>query len=122
VRTVTLHNLVLTVIQVVHMLVLFRLLLTLLALIEDSKFISVYRYKWKSSWSLTIFHHVLVLLLSYNCDWGTLPFNKSPSIGSYDFVIAVKIEKNSWPIFGILCKSLALIWLFSGLHLALGKT
>jgi len=35
--------------------------------IEDSKFISVYGYTWKLSCSLTIFHHVLVLLLSYNC-------------------------------------------------------
>jgi len=47
VRTVTSPNLVLTVIRVVHVFVgLFRLLLTLFALIEDSKlFISVYGYK-----------------------------------------------------------------------------
>jgi len=35
------------------------------------KFISVYGYTWKLSCSVTIFHHVLVLLLSYDCDWGT---------------------------------------------------
>jgi len=33
-----------------------------LALIEDGKFISVYGYTWK------IFHHILVLLLRWNCD------------------------------------------------------
>jgi len=39
-----------------------------LALIEDGKFISVKGYTWKLSWSVTIFHHILVLRLSYNCD------------------------------------------------------
>jgi len=48
--------------------VLFRLLLIALALIEDDKFISVYGYIWKVSCSITFFHHVLVLLLRYNCD------------------------------------------------------
>jgi len=48
--------------------VLFRLWLIALALIEDGKVISVYGYTRKLSCSLTIFHHVLVLLLSYNCD------------------------------------------------------
>jgi len=47
---------------------LFRLLFIALALIEDGKFISVYGYTWKLSWFVTIIHHVLVLLLSYNCD------------------------------------------------------
>jgi len=49
--------------------------------------------------SITIFHHVLVLLLSYNCDWGILPFDKLLSMVSYDFAIADKIGKNGWPIF-----------------------
>jgi len=49
-------------------LVLFRFLIAL-ALIEDDKFISVYGYTWKLSCPFTIFHHVLVLLLRYNCDW-----------------------------------------------------
>jgi len=35
---------------------------------QDSKFISVYGYTWKLSFSLTIFQHVLVLLLPYNFD------------------------------------------------------
>jgi len=48
--------------------ILFRLWLIALALIEDGKFISVYGYTWKLSCSLTIFQHVLVLLLSYNHD------------------------------------------------------
>jgi len=39
-----------------------------LALIEVGKFFSVYGHTWKLSCSVTIFHHVLVLLLSYNCD------------------------------------------------------
>jgi len=39
-----------------------------LALIEDDKFDSVYGYTWKLSCSVTIFHHVLVVLLSCNCD------------------------------------------------------
>jgi len=47
-----------------------------LSFIKDDKFISVNGYTRKLSCSLTIFHHVLVLLLSYNCDGGTLPFNK----------------------------------------------
>jgi len=46
------------------LLFLLRLLLIALALIEDGKFISVYGYTWILSCSLTIFHHVLVLLLS----------------------------------------------------------
>jgi len=59
--------------------------------------------KWKLSCSLAIFHHALVLLLNYNCDRGTLRFNKLLNIGPFDFVIAVKIGKNSWPFFGPLC-------------------
>jgi len=55
-----------------YLLVLFRLLLVALALIEADKFISVYGYTWKSSCYLTIFHYVLVLLLRYSCDWGTV--------------------------------------------------
>jgi len=39
-----------------------------LALIEGDKYISVYGYTCKFSWSVTIFHHVLIFLLSYNCD------------------------------------------------------
>jgi len=54
-----------------------------LALVDDGKFISVYGYTWKLSCYLTISHHVLVLLLSYNCDWGTLPFNKWLNMGSW---------------------------------------
>jgi len=54
-----------------------------LALIEGGKYISVYSYTWESSSSLTIFHHVLVLLLSSSCDQGKLPFNKLLSMGSY---------------------------------------
>jgi len=50
------------------LLALFRLLLITLALIEDDKFFSVNGYTWKLSCSLNIFHHVLVLLLRYNCD------------------------------------------------------
>ena len=50
------------------LLVLFRLLLIALALTDDGTFISVYGYTWKLSCSHTIFHHLLVLLLSYNCD------------------------------------------------------
>jgi len=39
------------------------------ALIKDGKFISVDGDIWKlTRCSVTIFHHVLVLLLSYNCD------------------------------------------------------
>ena len=63
--------------------VLFRLLLIALTLIEDGKFISVNGYTWKLSWSVTIFHHKLVLLLSYNCDWGTLLFHKMQSMDSW---------------------------------------
>ena len=81
------------------LLVLFRLLLIALALIEDGKFISVYGYTWKMSWSVTIFHHILVLLLSYNCDWGILSFHKLLGMGSYDFVTADKFGKNVWPFF-----------------------
>jgi len=50
------------------LLVLFRLWLITLALIEDGKFISVYGYTGKINCSLTIFDHVLVLFLRYNCD------------------------------------------------------
>jgi len=68
VRTVTLPNLLLFW-WCTCLLVLFRLLLIALALIEDSKFISVYGYTWKLSCSVTILHvGLLVLLLSYNCD------------------------------------------------------
>jgi len=67
VRTVTLPNLLLFR-WCTCLLVLFRLFLIALGLIEDGKFISVYGYTWKLSCSLTIFRHVLVLLLSYNCD------------------------------------------------------
>ena len=73
-RTATLPNLFYCYIDGVRiccqptMLVLFRLLLIVLALIDDGKFISVYDYTWKLSNSLTIFHHVFVLLLRYNCD------------------------------------------------------
>jgi len=56
------------------LLVLFRLLLIALALIEDGKLISIYGHTSKISCSVTNFHHVLVLPMSYNCDWGTLPF------------------------------------------------
>jgi len=81
VRTVALPNLLLFR-WYTSLLVLFRLLLIALALIDDGKFISVYGYTWKLS-SLTIFHHLLVLLLSCNCDWGTLPFNKLRSMDSW---------------------------------------
>jgi len=67
VRTVTLPKLLLFR-WCTCLLLLFRLLLIALALIEDGKFMSVYGYTWKLSCSVTIFHHVLVLLLSYNCD------------------------------------------------------
>jgi len=33
------------------------------------------------------------LLLRYNCDCATLPFNKFLSMGSYDFVTADKFGK-----------------------------
>jgi len=66
VRTVTLHNLLLFR-WCRCLLVLFRLLIAL-ALAEEDNFISVYGYTWKLSCYLTIFHHVLVLLLRYNCD------------------------------------------------------
>jgi len=69
VRTVTLPNLLLLLFRwCTCLLVLFRMLLTALALIEDGKFISVYGYTWKLSCSLMIFRHVFVLLLRYNCD------------------------------------------------------
>jgi len=67
VRTVTLPNLLLFR-WCTCLLVLFRLLLIALALIEDGKFTSINGYTWKLSCSLTIFHRVRVLLLSYNCD------------------------------------------------------
>jgi len=92
----------------------FRLLLIPLALFEDSKFISVYYYTLKLICSLTIFHNLLVLLLSYNCDWGRLPFNKRLSVGSYDFVIAVKIGKMIGPFLAPCVR----VWLFSGVDLA----
>jgi len=68
VRTLTLPNL-LWFRWCTCLLVLFRLLLIALALIQDGKFKSVYGYIWKLSCSVAIFHHVLVLLLSYNCNW-----------------------------------------------------
>ena len=82
------------------MLVLFRLLLIALALFEDGKFISVYDDTWKFSCSFTIFHHVLVLLLSYKCDSGPLPFNKLLSMGSYDFVTTDKFGEVVGPFIG----------------------
>ena len=36
---------------------------------------------------------LFVLLLRYNCDWGTLSFSKMLNIGSYDFVAADKFGK-----------------------------
>ena len=50
------------------LLILFRVFSIALALVEDGKYISVYGCTWKLSCSPTIIHHVLVLLLSYNCD------------------------------------------------------
>ena len=113
VRTVALPNLLLFR-WCSYFLVLFRLLLIASALIEDDKFISVNGYTSKLSYSLTVFHHVLVLLLRYNCDWGTLTFNKLLSMGSYDFVTAYKFGKNGWPFFGPLFQNLD----FFGLDLA----
>jgi len=66
VRTVTLPNLLLFR-WCTCLLVLFMVWLIALTLTEDGKLISVYGYTWILSCSLTIFHHVLVLLLSYNC-------------------------------------------------------
>ena len=65
-------------------------------MINLSQFMAV--RTWKSSFCVAIFHHVLVLLLRYNSAWGTLPFNKLLSIGSYDFVAADKFGKNGWPL------------------------
>jgi len=59
-----------------YLLFFFRLLLITLALIDDGKILSVDGYTWKLSCSLTILHHLLFLLLSYNYDGETLPFNK----------------------------------------------
>jgi len=42
--------------------------LVALALIEGGKYTSVYGYTWESNISLTIYHHVLALLLSSSCD------------------------------------------------------
>jgi len=67
VRSVTLPNSLLFR-RCTCLLVLFRLLLIDLALVDDGKFISVYGYTWKLSCSLTIFHHLHALLLSYICD------------------------------------------------------
>jgi len=50
--------------------------------IEDGKFQYI-AIHGNSSCSLTIFHHLLVLLLSYNCDWGILSFNKFRRMGSW---------------------------------------
>jgi len=56
-----------TVIYVVQVFVCFvQIVVDRLTIIEDGKFISVYGYTWKLSCSLTIFHHVHVLLLNYN--------------------------------------------------------
>jgi len=66
VRTVTLPNLLLFR-WCTFLLVLFRLLLHK-HLSKGNKFISVYGYTWKLSSSLTIFYHVFVSLLRYNCD------------------------------------------------------
>ena len=67
VRTVTLPNLLLFR-WCTRLLVLFRLLLIALALIDGGKFMLVYGYTWKLTCYVTIFHPVLVFLLSYNCD------------------------------------------------------
>ena len=66
VRTVTLPNLLLFR-WFACLLVLLRLLLIALALTKDDKFTSVYDYTCELS-CLTISHHLLVLLLHYNCD------------------------------------------------------
>jgi len=99
------------------MLVLFRLMLIALALIEDDKFISVYGNTWKLSCSLTVFHHVLVLLLRYNYSWRTLPFDELLSMRSYDFVTTDKFEKMVHPFWPLVLE-FGSFWLFSGLHLA----
>ena len=116
VRTITLPNLLLFR-WCTCLLVVFRLLLIALALIEDGIFISVYGYTWKLSSSLTIFHHILVLLLRCNCDWGILPFNKLVSMGSYDFVTAYKFGKMVGPFLAP-CLRIRLFLGLSGLHLA----
>jgi len=114
VRTVALPNLLLLR-WCTCLLVLFRLLLIALALIEDDKFISVNGYTWKLSCSITIFHHVLVMLLRYNSGWGTFPFNKLISIGSYSITLQllISLEKMVDPFLAPCLR----IWLFFGLDL-----
>jgi len=49
-----------------------------------------------------------VMLLNYNCNWGTLPFNKLLSMSSHEFVTADKFGKYGWPFLAPCLR----IWLF----------
>jgi len=63
------------------------------------------------SFIMYMFWHCAAIVLD---DWGTLPFNKLLSMGSYDFVTADKFGKMVGRFLALCLR----IWLFSGLGLA----